>query len=99
VLDGLAAINHPLRAARAQRYIRPALELLPEIQRTGDIFFPRGWVGALLGGHASADAAGAVRDFLEETPGLAPRLRGIVLQAADELFRAAEARQEQGAGS
>jgi aminopeptidase N len=92
VLDGLAAINHPLRAARAQKYIRPALELLPEIQRTGDIFFPRGWVGALLGGHASADAAAAVRAFLEETPGLAPRLRGIVLQAADELFRAADGR-------
>jgi hypothetical protein len=50
-------------------------------------------VGALLGGHASADAAGAVRSFLDETPRLAPRLRGIVLQAADELFRAAEARQ------
>jgi aminopeptidase N len=99
VLDGLAAINHPLRAVRAQRYIRPALELLPEIQRTGDIFFPRGWVGAMLGGHASAEAAKAVRSFLDETPGLAPRLRGIVLQAADELFRAAEARQEQRTGS
>jgi aminopeptidase N len=99
VLDGLAALNHPLRAAHAQRYIRPALELLPEIQRTGDIFFPRGWAGALLGGHASSEAAAAVRVFLEETPGLAPRLRGIVLQAADELFRAAEAGREQVPGS
>jgi hypothetical protein len=53
----------------------------------------------MLGGHASAEAADAVRSFLDETPGLAPRLRGIVLQAADELFRAAGARQEQGTGS
>ncbi|HEX6133510.1 MAG TPA: M1 family aminopeptidase [Longimicrobiales bacterium] len=89
VLDGLAALNHPLRAAHALQHIRPALELLPEIQRTGDIFFPRRWVDATLAGHSTAEAADVVRAFLEENPGLAPRLRGIVLQAADDLFRAA----------
>jgi aminopeptidase N len=92
VIDALAALNHPLRAAHAQKYIRPALVLLPEIQRTGDIFFPRRWVDAALAGHATPVAAEAVRTFLEETPGLAPRLRGVVLQAADDLFRAAELR-------
>jgi aminopeptidase N len=92
VLDGLAALDHPLRAAQAEKYIRPALELLPEIQRTGDIFFPRRWTDALLSGHASPAAAATVRAYLEEHPELAPRLRGIVLQAADELFRAAETR-------
>jgi aminopeptidase N len=92
VLDGLAALNHPLRVAHAEKYIRPALELLPEVQRTGDIFFPRRWSDALLSGHASPGAAAAVRAFLEAHPELAPRLRGIVLQAADELFRAAQSR-------
>src|SRR5690606_23813679 len=92
VLEALSALNHPLRATHARKYIRPALELLPEVQRTGDIFFPRGWVGAALGGHAAIDAANEVRAFLNENPGLAPRLRGIVLQAADDLFRAAELR-------
>jgi aminopeptidase N len=90
VLDALAALNHPVRAASAEKFIRPALELLPEIQRTGDIFFPRRWAGALLSGHATPSAAAEVRAFLDETPDLAPRLRGIVLQAADELFRAAD---------
>jgi aminopeptidase N len=94
VLDALAALNHPLRAAHAQRYIRPALELLPEIQRTGDIFFPRNWVSAALSGHATPEAADAVRAFLDSSAGLAPRLRGIVLQSADGLFRAADLRRE-----
>jgi aminopeptidase N len=92
VLDGLAALNHPLRAVYGEKYIRPALELLPEIQRTGDIFFPRRWSDALISGHAAPGAAAVVRAFLEEHPELAPRLRGIVLQAADELFRAAQNR-------
>ena len=92
VTEGLAALNHPLRAGHALQYIRPALELLPEIQRTGDIFFPRRWVDAALAGHATGEAADIVRTFLAETPELAPRLRGIVLQAADDLFRAAEMR-------
>ncbi|MBR9989723.1 MAG: hypothetical protein KFH98_08215 [Gemmatimonadetes bacterium] len=93
-LDGLAALNHPLRSDDALKYIRPALELLPEIQRTGDIFFPRRWLDAALGGHATPAAADAVRTYLAGTPGLAPRLRGIVLQAADDLFRAAQLRED-----
>lgn len=92
VIDGLAALNHPLRADHARKYIRPALDLLPEIQRTGDIFFPRRWVDAALAGHATAEAARIVRTFLTETSSLNARLRGIVLQAADDLFRAADMR-------
>ena len=92
VLEGLAALNHPLRAEHALEHIRAGLELLPEVQRTGDIFFPRGWVDALLAGHATPAAEDAVRAFLRDTPGLAPRLRGIVLQGADDLFRAAALR-------
>jgi aminopeptidase N len=89
VLDGLAAINHPLRAARAQRYIRPALELLPEIQRTGDIFFPARWLDATLGGHNTPAAATIVRDFLDRQRDYPSRLRAKILQSADPLFRAA----------
>jgi aminopeptidase N len=89
VLDGLAALAHPLRAHHAVKYIRPGLELLPEIQRTGDIFFPRRWVDALLSGHSSPDASAEVEAFLAASPALAPRLQAIVLQAADDLFRSA----------
>ena len=45
------------------KYIRPALEELTEVQRTGDIFFPRNWVGALLRNHDSEAAYKAVETF------------------------------------
>ena len=89
VLDGLRFLHHPLRAASAVETILPALELLPEIQRTGDIFFPLRWLNAVLGGHQSEAAAAIVRDFLEQHPELPAQLRGKLLQAADPLWRAA----------
>jgi aminopeptidase N len=90
VLEALGYLNHPLRAAHAERYVLPALEELEEIQRTGDIFFPSGWLDAALGGHKSPRVARMVRDFLESRPDYPPRLRAKILQAADPLFRAAE---------
>jgi aminopeptidase N len=89
VLEGLGYLHHPLRAARAERYILPSLELVEEIQRTGDIFFPLGWISATLDGHNTRSAAATVRQFLEARSDLAPRLRGKILQAADGLDRAA----------
>ncbi len=89
VLSAVSALHHPLRAASAEHYIRPSLDLLEEIQRTGDIFFPLQWLNATLDGHRSPSAAQTVREFLRERPDLPPRLRGKLLQAADELFRAA----------
>ena len=90
VLAAVGYLHHPLRAAHARRFIRPSLELVEEIQRTGDIFFPSGWLDATLGGHSSDDAADTVRRFLE---GLGPdyprRLREKILQSADLLFRSA----------
>ncbi len=89
VLSAVAYLHHPLRAQHAERYILPGLELLEEIQRTGDIFFPKRWLDATLGGHGSPSAAATVRAFLDAHPGLPARLRGKLLQSADELFRAA----------
>jgi aminopeptidase N len=91
VLDCLTFLNHPLREEHARQFIRPSLEMLPEIQRTGDIFFPSRWTAAVLGGHRSVEAAGVVRDFLAKNPGLPERLRWIVLTAADDLFRSGAA--------
>ncbi len=90
VLEGLHYLHHPLRAAQSEKHIRPALDMLVEIRRTGDIFFPKRWMDATLGGHYSRAAAGVVRAFLAEQPDYPPRLRRIVLQSADELFRAVE---------
>ncbi len=89
VLSGLENLHHPLRAASALSTIRPALDLLEEIQRTGDIFFPGRWLDATLSRHTEPEAADAVRRFLEERRDLPPRLRAKVLQSADGLWRAA----------
>ncbi len=88
VLESLHYLNHPLREESAGKFIRPSLEMLPEIQRTGDIFFPARWTEAVLGYQRSPEAAAAVRSFLAKTPALAERLRWDVLASADDLFRA-----------
>jgi len=88
--EGLSYVNHPLRAEEGARYVRPALELLQEIQRTGDIFFPRNWMDSLLRGHGSPVVAETIRQFLDERPDYPVRLRRIILQSADEVFRAAD---------
>lgn len=89
VLSGLEYVHHPLRATTALPAVVPALEMVEEIQRTGDIFFPGRWLDATLGGHNSVEAAQAVQDFLRRRPDLPPRLRGKVLQSADGVWRAA----------
>jgi len=89
VLEGLTYLHHPLRARASAGYVAPSLDMLREIQRTGDIFFPKRWLDATLGGYNSPEVAGIVRRFLQSLPPDYPeRLKNITLQSADELFRA-----------
>jgi aminopeptidase N len=89
VLEGVRYLHHPLRAEASRKYIQPSLEMLRTIQRTGDIFFPKRWMDATLGGHQSPAAAEMVRTFIERLPpGYPERLRRIILSSADDLFRA-----------
>jgi aminopeptidase N len=91
VVDAVRYLNHPLRAASSQRYVRPALDLLREIQRTGDIFFPKRWADAALSGYQAAQASADVRAFIAALPeDYPPRLRWVLLSAADPLFRASK---------
>ena len=83
----LGYLNHPLRQEDALPYIYPGLEELPEIQRTGDIFFPKNWCNALLRGHSGAAAKDEVLRFLADHPDFPPLLEGKLLQAADHLLR------------
>ncbi len=87
VIESLRYLNHPLRSAHAVRFVRPALDLLLEIQRTGDIFFPTRWTESTLSGHSSAEAAAIVRRFLAGNRSYPERLRWTVLVASDELRR------------
>jgi aminopeptidase N len=93
VLEGLRYLHHPLRAAAAEKHIEPSLLFLREIQRTGDIFFPKRWMDATLSGHQSPAAAAIVRAFVDRLPLDYPeRLRRVILSSADDLFRASRNR-------
>lgn len=87
VLAAIANLHHPLLAERSIALIRPSLDLLEEIQETGDIFFPGRWLDATLSGYASEEAAQLVRGYLTDKPELSSRLKNKVLQSADTLLR------------
>ena len=88
VLEALRYLHHPLRAQYSVGYVKASLTMLEELQRTGDIFFPKGWLDATLGEYQSEQAADAVREYLKENPALRQDLRNKLLQSADMLFRA-----------
>lgn len=88
VTTALSYLNHPLRQNTSIKYLPESLNLLEEIQRTGDIFFPQSWLGAILSNYQSKEAANIVRNFLKAHPTYNPKLKNKLLQAADNLFRA-----------
>jgi len=94
VLEALTYLHHPLRAASSQKYIRPSLEMLGEIQSTGDIFFPYRWLDATLSGHSSREADNEVRQFLYEHNDYPKNLKNKILQTADPLFRATQIKEK-----
>lgn len=96
VLGALNALHHPLRRDVSESYLLPSLELLQEIQVTGDIFFPARWLGASLGNYNSTSAVDTVRGFLADRPDYNSQLKLKILQAADDLFRAQRLRNERG---
>ena len=87
VLSALDLLCHPLRGDEAVAYIRPALEILPEIQRTGDIFFPASWCKRILGPQTSAAAKEEVEAFLAAHEEMHPLLQTKILQAAGYLLQ------------
>lgn len=88
VLSACGYLHHPLRQKEMSRHLGVALDLVPEIQRTGDIFFPKGWLVSTIGQYNSKDAYDLVNQFLKENPNLNPALKNKVLQATDLLERA-----------
>ena len=70
----LALLNDRTREPFNNRYITPGLDALIDVQRTSDIFFPGYWLGSLLGGHRSSEAAEMVKDFVRQHPGYPQKL-------------------------
>ncbi|QMU29967.1 M1 family aminopeptidase [Adhaeribacter radiodurans] len=88
VVSALSYLHHPLRQQTSEKYLPMSLNLLEEIQKTGDIFFPYSWLQATLGNYQTSTAATTIRTFLQQHPNYNPKLKAKILQAADDLFRA-----------
>ncbi|QSW90982.1 ERAP1-like C-terminal domain-containing protein [Flavobacterium endoglycinae] len=91
---GLANVNHPLRQESAQKYIRFSLDLVDEIQRTGDIFFPKDWLDNTVGKYSSKYAFDEVQRFLKENPNFSPILKRKLFMATDLLYKAQNIKKE-----
>lgn len=79
-------LNHPLRQEHAIKYIYPALEMVPEIHRTGAIFFPERWCKSLLRGHRSEAAKNVVDRFLKEHGNMNPLLTNKIKEASHLVY-------------
>jgi aminopeptidase N len=86
-LEGLRYLNHPLREQEALAYLPQALDLLKEIQVTGDIFFPYNWLSVNYSGHQSKEAGNITRKFLHNRPDYPENLKLKILQAADVVLK------------
>ena len=85
--DMLALLNDPTREPFSNRYITPGLNALPEIQRTGDIFFPGYWLSGLLAGHRSDEAKSLVKQWIDAHSDLEPALMNKLKENAYWLLR------------
>ncbi len=88
VVTALGYLHHPLRQSTSNKYLPQSLELVEEIQRTGDIFFPQSWLSATFGSYQTSAAWHVVQQFLQKHPNYNPRLKAKILQATDNLYRA-----------
>jgi aminopeptidase N len=90
VNTAVSYLHHPLRAQSAEKFILPSLEMLEEIQQTGDIFFPKSWLDATFSGHHSQKSVEIIEEFLNKNHDLDIKLKQKILQSADPVFRASK---------
>ncbi|WP_341222196.1 M1 family aminopeptidase [Polaribacter atrinae] len=84
----LRNIHHPLRQKTGTKYLNSILNILEEVQLTGDIFFPKGWLSNSIGQYSSQEANDILNQFLVENPDYNPILLKKLLQTTDNLTRA-----------
>ncbi|MBU2899713.1 M1 family metallopeptidase [Maribacter dokdonensis] len=87
VTNAMNNLNHPLHQKESLQYLRTSLNLLDEIQKTGDIFFPKRWLSSTIGNYTSLEAYEILQAYLDANPKLKPSLKSKVLQASDDLRR------------
>ena len=87
VSTSLALLNHRMRQHESIGFIRGGLNVLKDVQRTGDIFFPTAWLRSLLGGHVSKDARRELDLFWKKNADYPAMLSSKIRQQSDHLYR------------
>jgi aminopeptidase N len=90
VQTALSNLHHPLRQKSGIKHFKSCLDVLEEIQLTGDIFFPKGWLSSSVGRYNSKEAYDILQGFFKENPNYNPILKMKLLQTTDNLIRAQE---------
>jgi len=85
--SSMRLMMHPQRGSYPNKYIRPSLDALKDVQRTGDIFFPANWCSALLGSERSPEAKAELDAFLKDNPDYPQLLKNKIMLAAYNLQR------------
>ena len=92
VTASLGAFNDPDQEALTRRYLVPALDTLPWVQRNRRIFFLGSWLGSFMSGQRSVESRKLVDEFLEAHAEWPHDLREKILQSEDELARTVKIR-------
>jgi aminopeptidase N len=87
VTASLGAFNDADQQALTRRYLVPALDTLPWVQRNRRIFFLGSWLGSFMSGQRSAESLALVNEFLRAHADWPRDLREKILQSEDELER------------
>ncbi|HEY7899474.1 MAG TPA: M1 family aminopeptidase [Gemmatimonadaceae bacterium] len=90
--SSLGAFNETDQQALTLKYLKPALDTLPWLQKNRRIFFIGSWLGGFMGGQSTPEAVATVRTFLKSDPDLGTDLREKILQTLDELETTVEIR-------
>lgn len=86
VEQSLSAFNYWNQSELTLPYLKPALDVLPQVKHERKIFFVLRWLGSFIDGQQSATAQQQVQDFLQTAP-LDKDLRLKILEVSDELDR------------
>ncbi|HFK5584530.1 TPA: M1 family metallopeptidase [Elizabethkingia anophelis] len=85
--SALVYLHHPLRQHTSINYLPKTLELLKEIQKTGDIFFPDNWLRSTFSSYQNPKALTVVNQFIQQNPDYNSILKNKILQATENLRR------------
>ncbi|WP_407509169.1 M1 family metallopeptidase [Elizabethkingia anophelis] len=85
--SALGYLHHPLRQHTSINYLPKTLELLKEIQKTGDIFFPDNWLRSTFSSYQNPKALIVVNRFIQQNPDYNSILKNKILQATENLRR------------